>query len=1023
MRRVPVVLHTLAVFCVLLSLLVAPATLLAQDPLPPCGIEHYDLTDPDWLAGNPGGAYLGNTNTAPDPCPPDIFLICNGIDTAAGHNGPDISSPPVSMWCGVPTFPPNKPGVNAGAACIGGDTRTVTLSTAGGDSFQINGSPGLGVVNGTSATFSGLQEGVGYQFQGIASNSSGSSGWSDPTPPVYHDLSAPVTTADVVGLGDGQMYRSEVSVALLANDTGCLGVVGTTYALDGVTSPYSGVFSVRGEGTHTLSFASTDGFHSEAAQTLTLFIDVTPPRTTLTQNGNTLRANATDNLSGVSVTMYRLNGGEMQGWFAALTLPGGNHRIEFASVDFAGNAEAWQTAYYSIPYGGGNVGSQGVDGPETGGAPVRGYPDWSLWEGGVPIFPTTPTIPYLDGRRGGGEMNPSERYTPAVMPYREGRRGGGSMNPPVRYVPAVEPERRGVGRGETVWADNAPIGVPSVVASIPAGMDDRVSKAIAALSLAATVGAGAFSLLEQKRQEQLERAKTNRAQNAAQRAAASQTVSVAATISDAEREYNRIKAERAALREQWLQAEAERLKAAEERRLKEEAARYAAYLAALRREEAARRANAARVRGAQMEADMMAAEEAEMADTARERQRQAAVRRRQQQQNRVEARASREESGWSAVTSTTSNRSGTSNVMIQDAPTGTFRRYGQSGGTVGFQSTTYQYTNASDNPTLFARMTQLSYNLSQLTEQTSMTALEIERGGYVNLDLVRADNVDGVVAGLQTDANEAFESFRVPLTIESAWHLAVSVTFRTLTGYDRSPTSVTTSDATALATGVTTAIGAAQGANQAIQTGGSWLVGAGGALRGGFVSFLLTNSVIAVGAELLDPIRDTNNQSLTPRQQEEIIVQNYIITEIAPVHYGEQIQSAQQLNTIAEEILVNGQAGVYGAVYLQNGQYGAIIVDVNGNVIYNELVNKNTAQQLIETFDAQGYAYPNSPTPEGADQTVVAITETVVHQVNSSATQVDVAGNPYPTGSQISHQQPPTVDDQTSYSDILQSGS
>jgi hypothetical protein len=107
MRRVWVVLYTPALLCALLSFFVAQPPLLAQDPLPPCGIEHYDLTDPDWLAGNPGGAYLGNTNTAPDPCPPDIFLICNGIDTAAGHNGPDISSPPVSMWCGVPTFPPN----------------------------------------------------------------------------------------------------------------------------------------------------------------------------------------------------------------------------------------------------------------------------------------------------------------------------------------------------------------------------------------------------------------------------------------------------------------------------------------------------------------------------------------------------------------------------------------------------------------------------------------------------------------------------------------------------------------------------------------------------------------------------------------------------------------------------------------------------------------------------------------------------------------------------------------------------
>lgn len=49
-------------------------------------------------------------------------------------------------------------------------------------------------------------------------------------------------------------------------------MVGTNYTLDGVTSPYGGVFTLRGEGGHSLTFYSTDGFNTETAQTAYLVI-------------------------------------------------------------------------------------------------------------------------------------------------------------------------------------------------------------------------------------------------------------------------------------------------------------------------------------------------------------------------------------------------------------------------------------------------------------------------------------------------------------------------------------------------------------------------------------------------------------------------------------------------------------------------------------------------------------------------------------------------------------------------------
>ena len=89
------------------------------------------------------------------------------------------------------------------------------------DSNQLEGS-GLGVIDlgvETTYTFTGLLQGVAYQFRDQSSN--GASGWSDWTPAVYQDLSPLVTAADLVGIaGLNDWWTSEVSVALLATDRG-----------------------------------------------------------------------------------------------------------------------------------------------------------------------------------------------------------------------------------------------------------------------------------------------------------------------------------------------------------------------------------------------------------------------------------------------------------------------------------------------------------------------------------------------------------------------------------------------------------------------------------------------------------------------------------------------------------------------------------------------------------------------------------------------------------------------------------
>jgi hypothetical protein len=142
------------------------------------------------------------------------------------------------------------------------------------------------VVSGTAYTFGGLQSGVAYRFRGQSYNQYGGSGWSDWAGPVYQDTLPPVTDADVVGVfGQNGWWRSAVSVALLSNDQGCLGAAQIGYTLDGAAYAYGGPFTVGGDGVHTLSYAATDGVNAEAAHTLSIPIDTTPPQTSVTVNG------------------------------------------------------------------------------------------------------------------------------------------------------------------------------------------------------------------------------------------------------------------------------------------------------------------------------------------------------------------------------------------------------------------------------------------------------------------------------------------------------------------------------------------------------------------------------------------------------------------------------------------------------------------------------------------------------------------------------------------------------------------
>src|SRR5581483_370249 len=127
---------------------------------------------------------------------------------------------------------------------------------------------------------------------------------------------------------------------------------------DGGSWAPAGSLPALSEGAHSLSYRSVDNVGNvEAARSVSLRVDLTPPQTTLTVGGpvtsifgidivtpqSQLSLSATDNLSGAAATYYSVDGAAEQAYAGPFSLSAGRHSVSFRSVDRAGNAEPAQT--------------------------------------------------------------------------------------------------------------------------------------------------------------------------------------------------------------------------------------------------------------------------------------------------------------------------------------------------------------------------------------------------------------------------------------------------------------------------------------------------------------------------------------------------------------------------------------------------------------------------------------------------------------------------------------------------------
>ena len=170
------------------------------------------------------------------------------------------------------------------------------------------------------------------------------------------DVSAAVTSATA---GDHGWYRSDATVSVAAADNRDATPVVETGESDG-WQDYVGPVTVSGEGKHLLSFRAHDAAgNSSGAKSLPVWIDETAPSTELAvtrgsgvagSDQATLAFTADDALSGVDSTAYRVDGGD---WRVAgsdpVTVQGyGDHTVDYASTDVAGNVEVLRHATVSL---------------------------------------------------------------------------------------------------------------------------------------------------------------------------------------------------------------------------------------------------------------------------------------------------------------------------------------------------------------------------------------------------------------------------------------------------------------------------------------------------------------------------------------------------------------------------------------------------------------------------------------------------------------------------------------------------
>ncbi len=240
------------------------------------------------------------------------------------------------------------------------DATSGSATPAGSVEFTEGGSPVS--CSGGSTSLSGVGEAtceVAYSTAGshtITATYPGSAGF-DASSDVLEqtvNLAAPTTSAELSGTaGTNGWYTSNVLVTLSSTPDGAP-VASTEYSYTGGApwTTYSAPFSITADGTHTLTFRSTDANGNvEGNKSQLVKVDKSVPVTSASLSGTagsngwytsdvSVTLSTLADTSGVTSTEYSLAGGApWTAYTVPFTLGEGQHTVTFRSTDAAGNVE------------------------------------------------------------------------------------------------------------------------------------------------------------------------------------------------------------------------------------------------------------------------------------------------------------------------------------------------------------------------------------------------------------------------------------------------------------------------------------------------------------------------------------------------------------------------------------------------------------------------------------------------------------------------------------------------------------
>ena len=179
------------------------------------------------------------------------------------------------------------------------------------------------------------------------------------------DSTVPTAQNSVSGPAGGNGYfKGAVQFSITASDN-LSGVANNYYRIDGgATQTYGSPFTISADGNHVVDYWSVDmAGNVSGVATVPLKIDTSAPLTQANGSG-TLGTNgwyrsavlvslaASDNLSGVQTTFYKVDGGTTKTYTAAFSVSGnGSHTVNFWSVDKATNTETTRSLAINIDSG------------------------------------------------------------------------------------------------------------------------------------------------------------------------------------------------------------------------------------------------------------------------------------------------------------------------------------------------------------------------------------------------------------------------------------------------------------------------------------------------------------------------------------------------------------------------------------------------------------------------------------------------------------------------------------------------